>query len=157
MWAAAQGQATRFATDGKVHGPRVGPQRMKRRRLLGLVAVGLSSGCLEGLPTATGPRNPPEAPAGEPRDTPEVPPVRITTFDFESTDDERLRVFGEVVNDAGSERTVTVRVRVTVGGSESVRDTDVTVPSGETAPFSVEFDVEYDAFASNGEIDVDIL
>ncbi|WP_411963515.1 transcriptional initiation protein Tat [Haloferax sp. YSMS24] len=130
---------------------------MERRRLLGLVAVGLSSGCLSGYPTATGPRNPPEAPADEPRETPEVPSVRIVTFDFESTDDGRLRVFGEVVNDSGSERVVTVRVRVAVGENESVRDTDVSVPSGETEPFSVEFDVEFDAFASNGEIDVSIL
>ncbi|WP_416839781.1 transcriptional initiation protein Tat [Haloferax sp. DFSO52] len=130
---------------------------MERRRLLGLVAVGLSSGCLGGLPNATGPRNPPEAPAGEPRETPEVPPVRIATFDFESTDDGHLRVFGEVVNDAGSERLVTVRVRVKVGETESIRDTGVRVASGETASFSVEFDTEYDAFASGGEIDVTIL
>ncbi|KAB1196189.1 MULTISPECIES: transcriptional initiation protein Tat [Haloferax] len=130
---------------------------MERRRLLGLVAVGLSSGCLSGLPTATGPRNPPEAPAGEPRQTPEIPPVRIATFDFESTDDGRLRVFGDVVNDAGSERTVTVRVRVTVDGDESIRDTDVTVPSGETASFGVVFPLEYDTFASGGELDVTIL
>ncbi|KAB1189259.1 MULTISPECIES: transcriptional initiation protein Tat [Haloferax] len=130
---------------------------MERRRLLGLVALGLSSGCLGALPNATGPRNPPEAPAGEPRNTPEVPPVRISDFDFESTDDGRLRVFGEVVNDAGSERVATVRVRIVVGGSESIRDADVTVPSGETASFSVEFDAQYGDFAKNGELDVSLV
>ncbi|KTG30843.1 hypothetical protein [Haloferax profundi] len=130
---------------------------MERRRLLGLVAVGLSSGCLSGLPNATGPRNPPEAPAGEPRNTPEVPPVRIVNFDFEATDDGRLRVFGEVVNDSGSERVATIRVRIVVDESESIQDVGVTIPSGETAPFSVEFDTEYDAFVRNGEIDVSLV
>jgi hypothetical protein len=130
---------------------------MERRRLLGLVAIGLSSGCLSGLPNATGPRNPPEAPAGEPRDAPEVPPVRIANFDYESTDDGRLRVFGSVVNDAGSERVATVRVRAVVDDTESVREARVTVPSGETASFAVDFDVEYDRFARSGELDVTLV
>jgi hypothetical protein len=130
---------------------------MERRRLLGVVALGLSSGCLGSFPTATGPRNPPEAPPGEPRNTPEVPPVRIAEFDFESTDDGRLRVFGSVVNDAGSERVTTVSVRVVVDDTESIRETEVTVGSGETTPFSVEFDAEYDAFLSSGELDVSLV
>ncbi|AFK19362.1 transcriptional initiation protein Tat [Haloferax mediterranei ATCC 33500] len=130
---------------------------MERRRLLGLVAVGLSSGCLSGLPGTTGPRNPPEAPADKPRETPEVPPVRISTVDFESTDDGRVRVFGEVVNDAGSERVATVEVRIEVDDEESVKTKKVTVASGGKTAFETEFDVSYDAFKNGGELNASLV
>ncbi|SEL74015.1 transcriptional initiation protein Tat [Haloferax larsenii] len=127
---------------------------MERRRLLGLLAVGLSSGCLGSLPDATGPRTPPPAPAGEQRYTPETPPVRIATFDAEETDDGRLRVVGEVVNDSETERVVTVEARVKAGETESTRTVGVTVPSGETVPFTVEFEIAFDAFVKGGNLDV---
>ncbi|WP_396612562.1 transcriptional initiation protein Tat [Haloferax sp. S1W] len=127
---------------------------MERRRFLGLAAVGLSSGCLSNLPDATGPRTPPNPPAGEERYTPETPPVRIATFDVEETDDGRLRVVGEVVNDSETERVATVKVRVKAGETESTRTVGVTIPSGETVPFSVEFEIAFDTFAKGGDVDV---
>ncbi|ELK47553.1 transcriptional initiation protein Tat [Haloferax volcanii] len=130
---------------------------MERRRLLGLVAVGLSSGCLGSLPGATGPRNPPAAPAGNPRDTPEVSPVRIEDIDYEATDDGRLRVFGSVLNDGGAERLTTVEVRVTAGGERTTQSRELTVPAGGTADFEIEFDVEYDAFSDDGDLNVSLV
>ncbi|RDZ45432.1 transcriptional initiation protein Tat [Haloferax sp. Atlit-10N] len=129
---------------------------MERRRLLGLVAVGLSSGCLGSLPGATGPRNPPDAPAGEPRDTPEVPPVRISEVDFEATDDGRLRVFGTVVNDSGAERIATVEARVSVRDEESTRSQELAVPAAGSADFAIEFEFEFDAFRNNGDLNVSL-
>ncbi|ELZ98825.1 hypothetical protein C440_00675 [Haloferax mucosum ATCC BAA-1512] len=130
---------------------------MERRRFLGVVAVGLSSGCLSGLPGATGPRNPPEAPAGKPRETPEVPPVRVSAVDFEATEDGRVRVFGDIVNDAESERVVTVEIRIEIKDEESVKTQEVTVPSGGKTPFETVFDVSYNAFTRNGNLNVSIL
>lgn len=130
---------------------------MERRRLLGLVAVGLSTGCLGSLPRANGPRNPPNAPAGEPRQTPEIPSVRIATFDIDETEDGRLRVFGEIVNDAASVRTATVRIRVVADGDESIQTVEVEVQSGETAPFEAEFDTTFEAFAKKGDLDVSLV
>ncbi|WP_410764544.1 transcriptional initiation protein Tat [Haloferax sp. DFSO60] len=130
---------------------------MERRRLLGLVAVGLSTGCLGSLPSADGPRNPPNPPAGEPRQTPDVPDVRIATFDIEATDDDRLRVVGEVVNDAPSERTTNVRVRVVVGGEESIQTVELTIPAGGTEPFAVEFETTFEAFSKGGDLDVSLV
>ncbi|WP_042666651.1 hypothetical protein [Haloferax sp. ATB1] len=130
---------------------------MERRRLLGVVAVGLSSGCLGSLPGATGPRNPPEAPAGDPRDTPAVSPVRIEDIDYEATDDGRLRVFGSVLNDGGAERLTTVEVRVTVGGERSTRSQELAVPAGGTADFAVEFEFGYDAFREDGDLNVSLV
>ncbi|MFC7203491.1 transcriptional initiation protein Tat [Haloferax namakaokahaiae] len=130
---------------------------MERRRLLGLVAVGLSTGCLGSLPSADGPRNPPEAPAGAPRQTPAVPDVRISTFDIEETEDGRLRVVGEVVNDAASERTANVRIRVVVGGEESVQTLEISIPAGETEPFEAVFETTFEEFSKGGDLDVSLV
>lgn len=127
-----------------------------RRRVLQVVVAGLSAGCLGSAPGATGPRRPPEAPAGEPRTTPTRPDLYVETFDFGATDDGALRVFGEVGNRGAAERVARVRVAVTLDGERSVRETSVTVPPESSAAFEVEFEVAESEFLSGGEIDVDV-
>lgn len=132
---------------------------MRRRSVLraGLAcAAATLGGCLSRLPRATGPRNPPDAPADQPRETPDRPDVVVGTFDFEATDDGALRVFGTVENRGDVQRTGTVRVTVGVGGDEFVREASVTVASGATAEWAVTFDVAYDRFAGGGDISVEI-
>jgi hypothetical protein len=111
-------------------------------------------GCAGQLPRATGPRNPPEAPAGQPRETPDPPELVVGTFDFAPDDDGTLRVFGTVVNRGGARRTGSVRVTVRAGGDELVRETDVTVDPGATAEWAVGFDVAHDQFTAGGDITV---
>ena len=125
------------------------------RRTLACVTATFS-GCVGRFPRATGPRNPPDAPADQPRETPDRSDLVVGTFDFEATDDGALRVFGTVENGGDVQRTGTVRVTVGVGGDEFVREASVTVASGATAEWSVTFDVAYDRFAGGGDISVEI-
>jgi hypothetical protein len=113
-------------------------------------------GCVGRLPRATGPRNPPDAPADQPRETPDRPDLVVGTFDFEATDDGTLRVFGTVENGGDVQRTGTVRVTVGVGGDEFGREAPVTVESGETREWAVTFDLAYDRFTAGGEISVEV-
>ena len=120
----------------------------------GLVAA--LGGCVGRLPRATGPRNPPDAPAGQPRETPEPPDLAVETFDFEADSDGSLRVFGTVENRGGARRTGTVTVTVRVSGDEFVRETAVTVDPDATAEWAVGFDVAHDRFAAGGDISVTV-
>ncbi len=121
---------------------------------LGCLTAALG-GCVGGLPRATGPRNPPDAPADQPRETPERPDLTVATFDFEA-DDGALRVFGTVENRGDARRTGTVRVTVGIDGDEFVRETSVTVDSDATAEWAVTFDVAYDRFIGGGDISVSV-
>jgi hypothetical protein len=132
---------------------------MERRTALRVVAgtvTALLGGCLGELPGATGPRNPPEAPADQPRETPERPDLVVETFDFEAADSGALRVFGRVDNRGDVRRTATVRVIATVDGDEFVRESPVSVDPGETAEWAVTFDLTYDTFASGGNLSVEL-
>ncbi|MFB6092587.1 MAG: transcriptional initiation protein Tat [Haloquadratum sp.] len=129
------------------------PRRAVLRRGAGIAAA-LLGGCLGTAPRATGPRHAPDAPAGQPRQTPRRPTLTIGTFDFEATDGGRLRVFGTIANHGPVQRTATVRVTVTVDGDESVRETSVTVGPDATAEWTLTVDVAYEAFTRNGSLSV---
>ncbi|MBB6645451.1 transcriptional initiation protein Tat [Halobellus ruber] len=132
---------------------------MRRRTAIRGCLAGAATalaGCVGRLPRATGPRNPPDAPADQPRRTPDRPALTVATFDFEADDDGRLRVFGTVENRGDARRIGTVRVAVDVDGEAFVREISVTVDSGATAEWAVSFDVAYDRFASGGGISVSV-
>ena len=131
---------------------------MKRRSALGLLAASLSlpAGCLSDAPGVTGPRNPPSAPADDPREPPEREPLRITEFDFGESDDGRLRVFGTVENRTETERRATVRVSVTTDETYE-RTVEVDVPAGSTAEFEVVFDLAYEVASGNFSIDLHLV
>jgi len=128
-------------------------RRSAIRGCLGCLVAALG-GCAGRLPRATGPRNPPNAPADQPRETPDRPDLAVATFDFEADDDGTLRVFGTVENRGDARRTGTVRVVVGVDDQELVRETDVAVDSDSTAEWTVTVDVAYDRFAAGGNISV---
>ena len=132
---------------------------MDRRRALRAAGVSLTAlfgGCLGSWPRATGPRNPPSAPADQPRRTPERPDLVIGTFDFEADEEGTLRVFGTVENRDDAQQTGTVTVSVRVDGESDTREVDVAVDPGETVEWSVTFDVAYDEFAAGGDLSVDV-
>ena len=123
---------------------------MRRRRLLCAVATlpALLTGCLSGLPTATGPRSGPE-PEGTPgRRT----GVVVAEIDVEPTDDDRLRVLAALRNRGPDATDATVVVTVTIADEESVRETTVPVPGRETVETSVEFDATFDEFTGGGSV-----
>jgi hypothetical protein len=128
-------------------------RRSAIRGCLGCLAATLG-GCVGRLPRATGPRNPPDAPADQPRRTPDRPDLFVATFDFEADDDGALRVFGTIENRGDARRTGTVRVAVDVEDEEFVRETAVTVESGSTTEWAVAFEITYDRFAAGGNISV---
>ncbi|MGQ4555182.1 transcriptional initiation protein Tat [Halobellus sp. GM3] len=133
---------------------------MKRRTALRVVAgatVSSLAGCLGSLPRATGPRNPPAAPADQPRRTPDRPDLAVGTFDFEAAEDGSLRVFGTVENRGDVRRTAAVRVTARVGGEAFSRETDVAVGPGATVEWSVTLDAASDAFTSGGDLNVDLV
>jgi hypothetical protein len=127
---------------------------VKRRSVLGMVAASLSAGCVGAWPQPTGPRGPPEAPEGQPR---EQSPLRIESWDFGEADSGLLRVFGTVQNDRDASAEATVEVRVRAGEQRYERTTTVDVPAGATAEFEIEFDVEYDTFVGDGSIRLDLI
>ncbi|SDX87277.1 hypothetical protein [Halobellus clavatus] len=132
---------------------------MKRRSLLEAAAgvcTAVLAGCLGAAPRATGPRNPPAAPAGEPRQTTPPPALVVGTFDFEATDAGTLRVFGTVENRGETQTTATVTVTADIGDERVETQTSVAVDSDSTAEWSVVFDVEYARFTSNGSLSVDV-
>lgn len=126
---------------------------MDRRAVLRSLALAIPlSGCLAGAADRTGPRNPPKEPKDGPRDDPQ-PTVRIGQFDFEETDDGHLRVFGTVVNDSDAQRTATV-LAVVDADAHYEQTTQVTVDAGSEREFAIVFDIEYDTFARQGQVNV---
>ena len=130
-------------------------RRSAIRGCLACLAAALG-GCIGRRPRATGPRNPPDAPADRPRRTPAPPELVVGTFDFEAGADGALRVFGTVESRADARRTGTVRVTVGVDGEEVVGETTVTVDPGDTAEWAVGFGIAYDRFAAGGDVSVTI-
>lgn len=127
---------------------------VKRRAVLGVLALSLTGGCVDTWPGATGPRGPPDAPDDEPRD-PEA--VQIDGWDFGETDAGLLRVFGTVSNDGERSAAATVEITVRAGETEYQQTTTVDVPAESTAEFDVEFDVEHETFIEDGSIRLDLL
>ena len=132
---------------------------MERRTVLGGAGVSITAllgGCLSAFPSATGPRNPPDAPADQPRRTPEQSDLVVGTFDFEAGEEGALRVFGTVENRGDAQRTATVTVTARIDGEPFVRETSLTVDPGATAEWSVTFDLPYEEFASGGTLSVGV-
>jgi hypothetical protein len=127
----------------------------RRAALRSLVLTVPLAGCISAATERTGPRNPPKEPEEGPRDDPPAQ-VRIGEFDFEETDDGTLRVFGTVVNDGDARRTTTVRAIVDAAGNNYEKTTEVVVDAGTTAEFSVVFDIDYDEFARQGRVNVEL-
>jgi len=127
---------------------------MDRRRALAFLGLALSAGCA--TPGATGPRTPP-TPGGE---SPESGgngdgdgELSVSDQDFEEADDGHLRVLATVRNPTGTERTRTLVVAVTVGGSTTERRREVTVPADGEREVAVEFEaVAYDDFVGGGSL-----
>jgi hypothetical protein len=123
---------------------------MDRRRALAFLGLALSAGCA--TPGATGPRTPP-TPGGESPGTGGDGELSISDQDFEEADDGHLRVLATVRNPAGTERTRTLVVAVTVGESTTERRREVTVPADGEREVAVEFeDVAYDDFVGDGSL-----
>ena len=81
--------------------------------------------------------------------------ITIPDFDYESTDDDRMRVNATVENEGDAERTVTLSEQVRAGEDNYERSTDVTVGSNERAETSVIFDLTVEEFERDGSIDFD--
>lgn len=126
---------------------------MKRRSALGLVAVGLSTGCVGTWPQPTGPRGPPAEPEDRPRE-PGSDALRIGDWDFGETESGLLRVFGTVQNDGDATAQATVEAVVSAANQRYERTQSVEVPAGDTTEFDVEFDLEYETFVESGSIDL---
>lgn len=126
---------------------------MKRRGVVGLVALVLTAGCVDRWPRPTGPRGAPEAPEHQPRD---ADAVRIDSWDFGETESGRLHVFGTVQNDGDATAEATVEAVVHTGDERYEQTETVTVPAGGTTEFDVEFDVRYETFLEDGSIDLDL-
>jgi hypothetical protein len=132
---------------------------MDRRALLRAAALALPlsvTGCLSNPPGATGPRRPPKEPESGPREEP-ARDVRIDQFDFEENNEGTLRVFGTVVNERDAEQNVGVRAIVDASGDQYERTGYVTVPPNGEAQFVIDVDVEYDKFAKNGRVNVELV
>ena len=130
---------------------------MHRRALLRAAGPALAlgvAGCLADAPGRTGPRTPPRSPEGGPPD--DDPSVRVDSDDVEETDDGTLRVFGELVSGADAERRVTLYARVTTPNDTYERSKTVTVPANDRVTFEFVFDVEFDEFARDGVVLVEL-
>ena len=130
---------------------------MERRTALRVAVVSgaaLLGGCLGSWPSATGPRNPPDAPAGQPRQPPEQADLAVGTFDFEADDAGALRVFGTVENRGDAQRTATVTVTARIDGESFVRETSLSVEPDGTAEWSATFETAYEEFERGGTVSV---
>jgi hypothetical protein len=131
---------------------------MNRRSALRALTIAslLPAGCLADPPGPTGPRNPPDEPANDPRETPDPQRLRITDFDVEATEDGRLQVVGTIENRGGAERLATVRAEVTTD-ERRVRTTAVEVPPESTVEFAIVFDVTHERFTERGDLNLELV
>ncbi|MFB6101287.1 MAG: transcriptional initiation protein Tat [Haloplanus sp.] len=125
---------------------------MDRRGVLSLLFA-LAAGCSSNPPRATGARTPPtpgesRAPSGGAGRS-----MSVSDLSVEEADDGHLRVVATVTNPAATDRTRTLRIRVTVGETRAERSQEVTVPANDERDVAVDFpDVAYDDFSGNGSL-----
>lgn len=81
--------------------------------------------------------------------------ITIPDFDYESTDDDRMRVNATVRNEADSDRTVALTVQVGAGEDDYEQSTTVEVGSNESAETETVFDVTVEEFEGDGSINFD--
>jgi hypothetical protein len=133
------------------------PRRRRLCRALAVVPLASVAGCLSGLPTATGPRNPPdEAPptrsGGDGDD-----PVSVTSTDVLEGENGHLLVAGEVRNRSGAPATRTVVVEATVDDDTVSASEEVTVPANGTTEFRVTVPMDYQRFNDGGALNVSLV
>lgn len=126
---------------------------MKRRRLIGLVGISLSAGCVSSWPEPTGPRAPPEEPSRPPPAAHDD--LVIEEWDIGAAADGSVQVFGTLRNGGADETTVTVTAAVTVDGDTLTERTTVTVSAESTADFQLTYDIEYSE-ASNLSVTLEL-
>ena len=81
--------------------------------------------------------------------------ITVPDFDYEATDDDRMRVNATVKNGGSSGRTVTLTVRVRAGEDDYEQSTRAEVGSNESAETETVFDVAVEEFEGDGSIDFD--
>lgn len=130
---------------------------MNRRAALRVLAAALPvglGGCAANLPSATGPRKPPE-PASPPPSGETV--VEVVGVDVEEAPDGDVRVFATVRNRGGQATTREVVATATLDGEERVRSTEVRLDADGEATVAIDFDFEYVAFVDgDGGVSVDV-
>ncbi len=79
--------------------------------------------------------------------------MSVADLGVEEAEDGHLRVLATVVNPTGTERTGTLRVRVTVGDDATERSREVTVPADGERSVTLAFEtVAYDDFTGDGSL-----
>lgn len=126
----------------------------RRAFLAGLTA--LSAGCLADLPEPSGPRVPPSTPEEEEAVLTPQPDLHIIAWDVAEGPDGGLTVPVTVENRDDRQRSGLVRATAVVGGDGTSQAFDssapVTVPASETVETTLTFDVAFERFVRNGEI-----
>jgi type 1 fimbria pilin len=126
---------------------------MDRRSVCALVGslLALVAGCSSASTRASGPRTPPSP--GSPPASGGDASMRVVDLDVEEADDGHLRVLATVVNPTDRERTRGLRIGVSVDGTRTTREREVTVPADGERDVTVEFEsVAYDDFAGGGSL-----
>lgn len=79
--------------------------------------------------------------------------MTVSDLDVEEAEGGHLRVVATVTNRTDAERTRTLRVRVTVDGTQTERSQEVTVPAGGEREVTLAFEsVAYDDFSASGSL-----
>ena len=126
---------------------------MKRRGLLiGLAGLAGGAGCTETV-RPSGPRTPPRSP--EPTSTPASGLVVVDLID-EQDDAGNLLVRVTVENQGDASQSGTVVVDVRAGETETTVSRSVTLDPGERTEVALSTEIEYDAFAGDGSLQVDV-
>lgn len=91
-----------------------------------------------------------DAPAGDDTETETPgPDVTSTYIDVEETEDGRVAILLDVVNEGDERRTEPVTMTVTADGEEHADTREVTLDPGEERRLRFEFDVQYDEVAES--------
>lgn len=126
---------------------------MKRRGLLaGLAGLTAGAGCAETV-RPSGPRTPPRSP--EPTSTPASGLVVVDLVD-DQDDEGNLLVRVTVENRGGESRSGTVVVDVRAGETETSVSQSVTLAPDERTEVALLTEIEYDTFADDGSLQVDV-
>lgn len=81
--------------------------------------------------------------------------ITIPDFDYEETEDGRMQVNATVKNEADTDQTVTLTVKVRAGDDQNEKSTNLTVPANDSAETETTFDVSVEEFEQDGSIDFD--
>ena len=82
--------------------------------------------------------------------------LSVKTFDYEKSESGKLVVTVTVTNTGDADGTGSLYVTVEAGDDITRKSPDVSVAAGETKTLAIEFPFDYEAFTSNGQIDIDL-